>query len=525
MIRRRAGRMGPECRMGRESCRGREARKAARVGVFVRLGVAGLIGVLGLTASPSLAAQEISSLEQLLGLEGVDPQVLPLDEAIATALDRNREVREARLQVEQAAGQVTEAWGEIFPRIDLNASWTRNISPPVSFLPAIFFDPDRDPDELVPVAFGLDNAWSSNLSLEQPLFQARAFVGVGAASRFEALQDEQLRGRIHEVVTAVRRDYYDLLLAEEQARLIDRSVRRVVESLEETRALERAGLVSDYDVLRLEVELANLEPQLRRAANAALRTERDLVSRLDLPEGTRLRAMGSLAEVDLDDTSANTPANEALLRTNGVDLPEEPGPTTIAGLLERARVSSSPIQQAGLNRELRHAELRASQAELLPTVSLFGSYQIQAQQDGGPSFFGGQRGYGRLVGVQVTVPLFSGRQRLARVDQGRSALRIADLQVETTEDLVRDELRNVLDRIHEARLRTRGQRLAVQQATRGFEIVSAQYREGLSSHLELTDAEVALRQSEFNYAEAVYDYLVARAELDELVGEVPLARR
>ena len=37
-----------------------------------------------------------------------------------------------------------------------------------------------------------------------------------------------------------------------------------------------------------------------------------------------------------------------------------------------------------------------------------------------------------------------------------------------------------------------------------------------------TDAEVALRQSEFNYAQAVYDYLVARAQLDEATGRVPL---
>ena len=49
-----------------------------------------------------------------------------------------------------------------------------------------------------------------------------------------------------------------------------------------------------------------------------------------------------------------------------------------------------------------------------------------------------------------------------------------------------------------------------------------QYREGISSQLEVTDAEVALRQSEFNYAEAVYDYLVARARLDQALGMVPL---
>jgi hypothetical protein len=40
--------------------------------------------------------------------------------------------------------------------------------------------------------------------------------------------------------------------------------------------------------------------------------------------------------------------------------------------------------------------------------------------------------------------------------------------------------------------------------------------------LERRDAEVALRQSEFNYAQAVYDFLVFQARLDEAVGQVPL---
>jgi outer membrane protein len=56
-------------------------------------------------------------------------------------------------------------------------------------------------------------------------------------------------------------------------------------------------------------------------------------------------------------------------------------------------------------------------------------------------------------------------------------------------------------------------------------MVSAEYREGIGSRIEVTDAEVALRQSEFNYAEAIYDYLVARARLDEAAGTVPLVDR
>jgi outer membrane protein len=474
--------------------------------------------------APASAQERPGTLEELMGLVGVERRSLSLDEAISTALDRSRELRQAREALNEAEGQVTEAWGNLYPSLDLTGSLTRNISPPVTFLPEVFLNPDADPDALVPIAFGLDNQWSTTVQAEQILFDGRAFIGVGAAARFRELQDEQVRGRVHEVVTRVRTSYYQLLLSVEQARLLERSLDRVVQSLGETRALNRAGLASDYDVLRLEVELANLEPQLRRAANAALRVERELVTELDLPEGTRLQVQGELAQMELDDLEANTPENRALLVMNGVEVPEPTDEEGIESLFRRARVTSSRLHQARLGEDLRHAEFRAEQAELLPRVSLFGSYQVQAQQDGGLDFFGTsrQRGYGRLVGIQVSIPIFSGFQRTARVDQRRSALRSARLETEVAGDRLRDDLKNVLDQVEEARLAARAQRLAVRQATRGYEIASAEFREGLGSQLELTDAEVALRQSEFNYAEAVYEYLEARARLDELVGDVPV---
>ncbi len=85
-----------------------------------------------------------------------------------------------------------------------------------------------------------------------------------------------------------------------------------------------------------------------------------------------------------------------------------------------------------------------------------------------------------------------------------------------------DRTTRALDALDEARALASGQALAVRQAQRGFEIASAQFSEGLGSQLELTDAEVALRQSEFNYAQAVFDYLIACAQFDEATGQVPL---
>jgi outer membrane protein TolC len=94
-------------------------------------------------------------------------------------------------------------------------------------------------------------------------------------------------------------------------------------------------------------------------------------------------------------------------------------------------------------------------------------------------------------------------------------------QYELAADRAEAEVRSFVEQVTESRDRARAQRLALEQAERGYSIARAQYREGIGSQLEITDAEVALRQSEFNYAEAVYDHLVARARLDQSMGVVP----
>jgi outer membrane protein TolC len=419
---------------------------------------------------------------------------------------------------------VSEAWADVYPQVNLNTSYTRNLSPAVSFLPAIFFDPDAEEGDLIQVQFGAENVWGGSISLEQPLFRASVFIGLGAADRFQALQEETVRGTEQDVLTRVRLLYYELLLAQEQASLLRRSLARVEQSVDETRALNRAGLSSDYDLLRLEVELANLEPYLRRADNEILRLRRDMAVELGLEPGTAVEVVGSLAALDLETPAANAPEDAPLLARMGVDLPSELGEEQVASLLERTGTTNSRLQQAGLNAALANTQLQLERSEYLPELNLFATYDVQAQQDGAPNFFGrsGQRGYGRNVGLRFSLPVFTGFRQNARIDQMQAALRGAEVELDLARQQVGNELRTLLERTEEARLRTRGQRLAVEQARRGFEIASAQYREGLGSQLELTDAEVALTQSEYNYAQAVFDYLSNRARIDQLVGSVPM---
>jgi outer membrane protein len=446
------------------------------------------------------------ALSTPLSAEG---QQLTLDRAVDLAVEQSRDLRDADLELQSARRRVREAWGSVFPSLDLTASYTRNLTVPGTFLPAIFFDPDASPDDLIAVKFGSDNMWNMQLRAEQPLFRAAAFIGVGAAGRYEALQREIVRGRAQTVVTRVKVAYYEVLLAEEAVRLTENTVRRISQTLDETRKMEGAGLSSSYDVLRLEVELANVEPALRRARNAATAAARVLAVELGMDDLNGVDVAGSLAGMDVD----------SLVKAGSV--PADPsGWDDVVALAFQQR---SELRQLDLMEALRRAEMRAEQSEYLPQLSLFGTYSINAQQSGSPAFFGeseAQRAYGRQIGVQLSLPLFSGMQRPARVAQRRVVVEQVRTQRDLAQDQVENQVRTTLDQVQEAQQRALAQQFGVRQARRGYEIASVQYREGISSALELTDAEVALRQSEFNYAEAVFDYLVARARLDEATGNV-----
>jgi outer membrane protein TolC len=463
-----------------------------------------LVGLLG--AAPAAAAQA--------------PDTVTLDRAIAVALERSRAVAEAEAGVSAADGRVREAWSTVLPDVSASATYQRNFKVQQFFLPAIFFDSSAAPGEVRPVRVGSDNSWFAGLTVEQPLLQVGAFIGLGAAGRFRALERERARGVSQAVVTAVRQRYFDVLLALENVRLTEESVTRVRQTLAETQALNRAGLASNYDVLRLEVQLANLEPNRRRAQDGAAAARRALLLEMGRDVSEPIEVAGRLHQVDLADPARNTAANAQLLALSGPELTT----AELDGAYQTALDQRTDVRQVSLNLELERARVAVERAEYFPKVSVFGAYNVNAQEDGGPSFFGenaNQRTTTAWGGIRIELPIFKGFSQSARMQQARAAVDQNRARLAQARDRAADELRTLVAALGEARERVASQGRAVEQARRGFEIASAEYRAGLGSQLQITDAELALRQSEFNYAQAVYDYLSARSNLDAARGTVP----
>lgn len=447
-----------------------------------------------------------------------ESETYSLRRAIQVALSNSRTIEDAEQTLEGARQQVREAWSAALPDVSATASYQRNLMVQEFFLPAEFFGGPAG--ELRPVRVGSDNTWSAGLTASQTLFEYSVFVGVGAAGRYRELQEEVVRGTTQQVVTAVRQAYFDALLVREELRLTEESIARVRRSLEETRARYAAGLVSEYDVLRLEVELSGVEANLERARNGVASRQRALLVELGLDADLAIELEGRLDEIDPEDVLDNSPENQDLVLLAGVpDVTR----SDVDRLIDAALRSRSDLLQLQATLDLEHAQVSLEKAQFYPKLSLFSNYNVLAQQDGRLNFFGDpqNRTTTAAAGLQVEIPVFRGFGRFARVQQARSRVRQNETRLARAEQETLNQVRTLYDAVGEALARARSQRRAVDQAQRGYDIASAEYREGLGSQLQLTDAEVALRQAQYNYARAVYDHLSAKAQLELAIGMVP----
>ncbi|MFC1628824.1 TolC family protein, partial [Gemmatimonadota bacterium] len=360
------------------------------------------------------------------------------------------------------------------------------------------------------------------LTVDQTLFNYTVFIGLRVANTFRQLSVEALRGTAQQTATATRKAFYAALLTRESLRLTESSVARLRETLEETTALREAGLASDYDVLRLEVELANLEPRLRQAADAREAARRNLALIMGVEIDDLFEPAGSLMEIDIESGRASTPESQSLLTVVG-----EPEALALGyeRILEQSLRDRTDLRQTRINLELGRARVQATISSYYPTLSGFYSYSVTAQDNGRPDFFGESsrnRTSLQQAGLQLQIPIFSGFRTSARVQQDRIAADRISSQLAQLQEQASSDVRTLLDALDETIFRTLAQARTVGQARTGFSIASTRYREGVSSRLEVVDAENALRQAEFNYAQAVFDHLNAQADLDLAIGKVPL---
>jgi outer membrane protein TolC len=416
-----------------------------------------------------------------------EPVSLTLQQAIDVALKNNRDIATQRLEIENADAQVTEAFGNALPTLTLNARYTRNLQKQVFYFPG--------QDGIVrPIEVGSDNAIQGDLTLNQVLFNSAVFTGVGTAKTYAKISRQQLRAKAADVVLAVRRAYYTAQLAGQVLQVNETLQSNAEQNMKNAQALYKAGLRAEFDAIRAEVQYANQQPVVVQARdNYAM-------------------AVDNLKLVLGYDDSHSIALAETLTRPASLDQ-VEPSVEQAKTLLEQYNAT---LQTLRLSNQVNKELIDINKSEYLPTLSFFGTYQQQAQADNFSDLEFQPTSY---VGLNLSLNLFNGYKTDAKVEQARVAYEQSQLQLNQTENALKTQLESVLRRIDYARQRVTVSEQTIRQAERGYQIATVSYKAGTGTQLQINDADLALAQARLNQLNAVYDYNVALAELESLLGQ------
>jgi outer membrane protein TolC len=452
---------------------------------------------------------------------------LPLRTAAEVALVNNVQLLAASSSVRIAEQQVREAYAGVWPQVSAEASYLRALG---AWSQRVV--PDEDPEIKSDTSNAPDNTWTASLKLNQTVMDFRVFSGLTAAGNLLSLRGEERRGAAHQVVDLVRQSYFGVLLAAEREALTEQSIARVRQTLRETRARHSEGFASDDELLRAEVQFTNLETRLILARNQVAAARGRLLVIIGVDPLQPVAVSGSLSELQLAPGAVNSAANADLLAASGaVSL----AAMTDDELRQAAFTLRSDLRQLRSQVTLGEIQVEVQQREALPVIRAFGSVDFRVADNDGDDAFGSppvfkgdpytQWDLSASAGLSIQVPVFSGFRPSARLEQRREELRVASTRLRQAELEMVNQVHTLAASMREARARAASQRVAIVQSQRGYDIATARYRAGVGSQFEVVAAETTLREAEFNYAQAVYDYLSTASRLEVAIGQVPLVDR
>ncbi|NTU68476.1 MAG: TolC family protein [Chlorobiaceae bacterium] len=421
--------------------------------------------------------------------------VVGLEDAVRIGMQRNRVLEIARLDRQMAGQKVRESWAEVLPHVTSGLTYTRSIKPTVLFLPGSVFGTGQG-IQAIPISS--DNSSVASVSINQNIFKLSAIAGIRASALVRKISDESYRQSNAEVVTSIRRAYYDALISSEKLKLVEQSISRWEASRKDTGALFRQGVAADIDTLKAFLSVENLKPEFVRARSGVSIASTRLKSVMGIDQDTVVALSDSLVFRDMK-------------------YPAEISAAYAEALEKRPDVRSLTFQL-----EAEGERVTAARSEGLPTLSAFGQFQAQTQFNDGTALDKSRWPVSSTVGLQFSVPIFSGFGTSARIEQAKITKLQTRTRLEDLKEQVRADVEIRLWNLLEARKRIEVQSRTIGVAERSYSITRLRLREGVGSRLELTDSELQLNTAKTNYLQAVYDYLMASAELEKSLGRIPL---
>ncbi len=363
----------------------------------------------------------------------------------------------------------------------------------VPFIPYVDPDAGKEGGSSEPMEMGRSHSVTLGLSAQMPLVNFQLWESLRLSGDQVELAVEQARESRLGTVASVKQAYFAVLFAKEAYNVYNSVYENAVENFRLTEMRYNAAKASELDYTRAKSNVAAAIPNLYNAEHSVELALWQLKAVMGLDLDRNIDVAGALA--DYADGMAG-------------DLAEGN-----ASSLDRNTTLRQLEQQAGM----LSRQIRMQQYAYLPSLALTFSYSYLTQSD---IFNLSQWKWfpSSTIGVSLSIPIFSGGQRYHAIRQTRVQAEQLDLQRENAERQLRIGIRQSLGTMDTAMRTCEAARQALESAEKAYDIAVKSYQLGKNTLTDLNNTELVLTQSRLAVSQAIYNFVNAKAGLEQTLG-------
>ena len=442
--------------------------------------------IAGLVLMPLSADAQFRDKKQQEEAPKVEiPAVITLEDALKIALSENVSVKVADLEIQRKEYAKKGTYAALYPQIDLTGSYQRTIKKQVMYMTM--------GGQSMGIEVGKSNTINSGVSAAMPIVNAQLWKSLEISALDVELAVEKARSSRLEMVTQVKNAYFSILFAKEAFNVYKEVYENAVQNLEETQKKYDAQKVSEFELVRAKTSVANAVPNVYNAESSVVLALWQLKAVLGVDLDLNLDVAGKL-----DDFSQQMFYD--VHQHDSISLDH-----------------NSTMKQLAIQAEQLAQTIKLQKFANIPSLALAFSFSYMSMADD-ISFKEFPWTPYSTAGLSLSIPIFAGGKRYQAIRQAKNQHQQVQLQVENTERQLKIAIRQNLNTMEMNMKSYYAAQEAVAAAQKAYDIASAAYKVGRSTLIELNDAQLALTQAQLAQSQAVYNFVTAKAQLEQTLG-------
>lgn len=432
-----------------------------------------LLIVTALLAFSYVQAQEVK-----------DTLTLTLNKALEIALSENPTIKVAQEEIALKRIADKEAWQNLLPEAAISGALDHTVKAAQMNLGGQSFK------------MGKDNSNTANggLSISLPLFAPAVYRAMSMTKTDIELAVEKSRASKLDLVNQVTKAYYQLMLAQDSYDVLQASYKLAEDNFNVVNAKYQQGSVSEFDKISAEVQMRSLKPSVISAGNAIVLVKLQLRVLMGVTADVEIKIDDSLDRYEIA-----LFANQLMEDNDGL-------------------TNNTTMKQLDLNLKLLNQNVKTLKANFIPTLGMAFSYQYQSLYNSNMNVFNYDWSGSSSLMFSLSIPLYKA-SNFTKVKSARVQIRQLELTRLDTERQLNMQAKSFRNNMATSSEQVVSNKETVMQAEKAVLIAGKRYEVGKGTVLELNSSQVSLTQSQLAYNQSIYDYLIAKADLDQVFGK------